>query len=177
MTRPRGRSKRVSVHVDPGRFAAARGLGPWLERHVPASVRGSLAIKIVSDREMARLNSAYRGKPQPTDVLSFPSGESGSTASTAPRRSYVAGFAVIGHRLTINKIKHLGDIAIASGVARRQARALGHPVSVELRVLALHGILHLLGYDHERDRGEMRAVEERWRKRAGLPSGLVARAD
>jgi len=69
-----------------------------------------------------------------------------------------------------------GDIAIALGVARRQARELGHPLRTELQVLALHGLLHLLGYDHEADQGRMARVEERLRRRAGLPGGLIGRA-
>jgi probable rRNA maturation factor len=68
------------------------------------------------------------------------------------------------------------DIVIAKGVARRQARARGHSLAVELRVLALHGLLHLLGYDHERDDGEMRRVEQRLRRKGGLREGLIERA-
>jgi probable rRNA maturation factor len=132
---------------------AADGLGRWLERASPRRARGTVAIAIVSDSAMADLNRRFRGKPQPTDVLSFPAGTG-----------------------NINENKELGDIAIARGVAGRQARAFGHPLSVELRVLALHGLLHLLGYDHERDQGQMRAVEERLRRRSGLPIGLVTRA-
>jgi probable rRNA maturation factor len=96
---------------------------------------------------MRRLNRAYRRADRVTDVLSFP-GE-----GTA-----------------------LGDIAIATGVARRQARAHGHDAAVEVRLLALHGLLHLLGYDHEADRGEMARVEDRLRRRSGLPRGLIGRA-
>ena len=70
----------------------------------------------------------------------------------------------------------LGEIVIARGVAVRQARALGHPLGTELRVLALHGLLHLLGYDHEVDKGEMARVETRLRRRAGVPRGLIARS-
>jgi probable rRNA maturation factor len=69
----------------------------------------------------------------------------------------------------------LGDIAIARGVARRQARVAGHSERTELRVLALHGLLHLLGYDHERDRGEMSRVEQHLRRRGGLREGLIER--
>jgi probable rRNA maturation factor len=69
----------------------------------------------------------------------------------------------------------LGDIVIATGVCRRQARAAGHSARIERRILALHGLLHLLGYDHETDSGAMRRVEERLRRKAGLPAGLIAR--
>jgi probable rRNA maturation factor len=70
----------------------------------------------------------------------------------------------------------LGDIVIARGVARRQARAAGHAESIELRILALHGLLHLLGYDHERDHGRMQRVERRLRRKGGLREGLIDRA-
>ena len=70
---------------------------------------------------------------------------------------------------------YLGDIVIARGVARRQARALAHAESTEWRVLALHGLLHLLGYDHEADTGAMRRLEQRLRRRGGLDGGLIER--
>jgi probable rRNA maturation factor len=70
----------------------------------------------------------------------------------------------------------LGEIVIARGVARRQARAAGHSESMELRVLALHGLLHLLGYDHEADDGRMRRVERRLRRKGGLREGLIERS-
>jgi probable rRNA maturation factor len=69
----------------------------------------------------------------------------------------------------------LGEIVIAIGVARRQARLAGHAIQVELRVLALHGLLHLLGYDHERDDGRMARVERRLRRKGGLREGLIER--
>lgn len=105
--------------------------------------------RITSNREVRALNLRFRGEDRPTDVLSFPSGSG---------------------------IGSLGDIAIAFPYARRQALALGHSPEVELRVLLLHGVLHLLGYDHENDRGRMRRAEERWRARLGLPQSLTARA-
>jgi probable rRNA maturation factor len=70
----------------------------------------------------------------------------------------------------------LGDIVIARGVARRQARLAGHGEGTELRVLALHGLLHLLGYDHETDRGQMARLEHRLRRKAGLKDALIERA-
>jgi probable rRNA maturation factor len=69
----------------------------------------------------------------------------------------------------------LGEIVIARGVARRQARAEGHPERTELRILALHGLLHLLGYDHESDNGRMQRVERRLRRKGGLRAGLIER--
>jgi len=107
-----------------------------------------VTIALITNPAMRRLNRDYRGTDYPTDVLSFPAEERGC----------------------------LGDIAIAKGVAARQARTLGHTVETELKVLALHGLLHLLGHDHETDTGEMALVEERLRRKAGLPSGLIARA-
>jgi probable rRNA maturation factor len=148
----------VSVIVEGGGSkarAAAAGLGRWLSRVAPARARGSVGIAIVTDRRMQRLNFQYRQTDRATDVLSFPSSEKEGRP--------VDGF--------------WGDLAIAAGVAARQARAEGHSLGVELRVLALHGLLHLLGYDHEVDKGLMGRVEERLRRRGGLPSGLVARAD
>jgi len=148
--RRRLRGLDVSVTDARGRRIArgpAAGLATWLPGAAPSRARGSVAIALVSDRVMRTLNRRHRGVDRATDVLSFPA-DGGS----------------------------LGDIAIAAGVAARQARAAGHAVSTELRVLALHGILHLLGYDHETDQGEMSRVEERLRRRAGLPGGLIGRA-
>lgn len=96
---------------------------------------------------MRALNRQFRGKDAVTDVLSFPSDARG----------------------------FLGDIVIASGVAARQAKDAGHSLQTEIRVLALHGLLHLLGFDHEADDGKMAGVEARLRKKAGLPEGLIER--
>jgi probable rRNA maturation factor len=70
----------------------------------------------------------------------------------------------------------LGDVVIARGVARRQARHARHPELTELKILALHGLLHLLGYDHERDNGRMRHAERRLRRKGGLREGVIERA-
>ncbi|HEX5230302.1 MAG TPA: rRNA maturation RNase YbeY [Bryobacteraceae bacterium] len=104
---------------------------------------------ITRDAEMQRLNLDFRGKDYPTDVLSFPSGST-------------AGF--------------LGDIAISFPQARRQAAEYGHAVNDEIQILMLHGVLHLLGMDHETDRGRMARAESKWRGRFGLPQGLIKRA-
>lgn len=96
---------------------------------------------------MRALNRQFRGRDYATDVLSFPSDERG----------------------------FMGDVVIAAGIAKKQAREAGHPVNTEIRVLALHGLLHLLGYDHESDDGKMARVEARLRKQAGLKEGLIER--
>lgn len=123
------------------------GVGAWLRRVAPASARGQVTIALVPDARVQALNRRYRGKNAPTDVLSFPAGERGQ----------------------------LGDVVIAAGVARRQARLAGHALQTELKVLALHGLLHLLGYDHETDDGRMARVERRLRARGGLRQGLIER--
>jgi probable rRNA maturation factor len=106
-----------------------------------------MTVALVPDARVRALNRQYRKKDKATDVLSFPADERG----------------------------HLGDVVIAAGVARRQARDAGHSFPTELRVLALHGLLHLLGYDHERDDGRMARAERRLRRRGGLVEGLIER--
>ncbi len=160
MTAVRVTRARLAVTVSARQLPpAARGLGVWLMAAAPASARGAVDIALVSDVTMRRLNRTYRGIDRPTDVLSFPADDAGTTH----RHADGAG------------PRPLGDIAIAVGLAERQARDQGHGFRTELRVLALHGLLHLLGYDHESDTGQMRRVEERLRRRAGLPAGLIAR--
>jgi probable rRNA maturation factor len=112
-----------------------------------------VTICLVSDAEMARMNEAFRGKKGPTDVLSFPAVERRTPASPSAR-SRRPGF--------------LGDIAISPETARRNAKKFGRSVPSELQVLIVHGVLHLLGYDHETDRGEMDRIEQRLRRRFGL---------
>ncbi len=124
------------------------GLAAWLARVAPSAARGVVTVAIVSDEEVCRLNRRYRRKNKATDVLSFSSGVSGE----------------------------LGDVVIAAGVARRQAREAGHAIYVEHRILALHGLLHLLGYDHDGDDGRMARLEARLRKRGGLREGLIERS-
>ena len=106
----------------------------------------SVAIAFVTDTKIARLNKTYRKKNKPTDVLSFPA-QSGKRP---------------------NKDKFLGDIAIAPAVARRYAKKNGRSLQSEICILILHGILHLLGYDHETDRGQMDRIEHKLRRKLGL---------
>jgi probable rRNA maturation factor len=103
---------------------------------------------ITDDRELRRLNRQFRGADYATDVLSFPAGE---------------------------EVGILGELAISAGRASAQARQFGHSALDEIRILMLHGVLHLTGMDHETDRGEMARAETRWRKKLDLPSGLIAR--
>jgi probable rRNA maturation factor len=109
----------------------------------------SVTCLITTDSELRSLNRRFRGKNYPTDVLSFED---------------VTG-------------AELGEIAISFDRASEQAREYGHPVDEELRILMLHGILHLCGMDHEKDSGEMAKAERRWRERLGLPNGLIERTD
>src|SRR6516165_3939881 len=119
-------------------------------------VRGdSVALCFVTDREMARLNETYRKKKGTTDVLSFPAEERGQPASVRARVRELRG-------------EFLGDIAISPAVARRNGHSLGRSLSGEIHILILHGVLHLLGYDHETDRGEMDRLECRLRRRLRL---------
>ncbi len=146
-----------------GRQLRGTGLDRWLTSAAPRAAAGHLSIALVSDRTMRELNRRYRAADYATDVLSFPAGSTPNRGGRAGRVS------------PTTPDEWLGDIVIATGVAARQAREFGHPRAVELRILALHGLLHLLGYDHEADDGEMRRVEDRLRRRAKLPVGLTAR--
>ena len=154
--RPTARPRQPLVRRKHGRLAVdvvappnlrTSGLGAWLLSVAPARARGAVTVAIVSDARVRALNHRYRRKLRVTDVLSFPGEDPG----------------------------YLGDIVIAAGVARRQARQAGHSVQTELRVLTLHGLLHLLGYDHERDNGRMARIEARLRSRGGLREGLIER--
>jgi len=148
---------RVSVGDELGRPLSVKGLAEWLQGVAPLRARGRVAIALVSDGRMRTLNRTYRHHDYTTDVLSFP--------ATNDRTAFELRTAE----------RFLGDIVIARGVAARQARAAGHGERTELRILALHGLLHLLGYDHERDNGTMRRVEQRLRRKGGLREGLIER--
>ena len=146
-------SKRLRVSVSDGTGRAVRdgGLARWLAATAPARAAGDVSIALVSDARMRALNRKYRGKDKTTDVLAFAHDD---------------------------KDEGLGDVVIATGVARRQAEAAGHSYQSELRVLALHGLLHLLGYDHHDrdDHGRMARLEATLRRKGGLATGLIERA-
>jgi probable rRNA maturation factor len=116
-----------------------------------AGLSGSVNLLVTHSADVRELNRRYRGKDQPTDVLSFPA---------VPALNN--GFA--------------GDIVISGDIAARNARAYGHATANELKILILHGVLHLAGHDHETDAGEMARKEERLRRALRLPIGLIARA-
>lgn len=114
----------------------------------------ALTVCLVTDFEIARWNRTYRGKNRPTDVLSFPMREASSKRSSRPRSRQAS--------------EYLGDVAIAPAIALRNARHLGRLFDDEMKILILHGILHLMGYDHETDTGQMDRREQRLRRALGL---------
>jgi probable rRNA maturation factor len=111
---------------------------------------GAVSILLTGDAQMCALNRRFRKKNKPTDVLSFPAVEG------------TGGLA--------------GDLAISLETALRQAQEMGHSLESELKILLLHGLLHLAGYDHEADQGEMRRLEARLRRKFGLPHSLTERS-
>jgi len=149
------------------RSTQGRGAIPWAERLPTArtlarflakaqdavSLRGEVTVLLTTDETIRDLNKRFRGKNQATDVLSFP-------AQTPVR----------------TKEKSAGDIAISVDTALRQGAEQGHALACELKILMLHGLLHLAGYDHETDRGRMHRRERQLRVRLGLPAGLIERA-
>ncbi len=171
------RQRRVRVAMAPLEDFLAR-----LSREVrlPAD---ALTVCLVSDAEIARWNAVYRDKRGPTDVLSFPANgtqreqerrkartkrstqrngrmqRNGRTVAIAPARSSTS---------SVSSVSYLGDIAIAPAVALRNARRFDRTLLEELRILILHGVLHLMGYDHESDHGEMDRRESRLRRQLGL---------
>jgi probable rRNA maturation factor len=135
------------------------GLNPSaLERFVRRArrelrLRGTVDVLLTSTAYMRRLNRQFRHKDKPTDVLSFPSLEALRTSSRAA-----------------------GELAISLDIARENASHLGHSLAEEVKILVLHGILHLAGFDHERDNGEMAREESRLREKLKLNDGLIERS-
>ena len=129
--------------------------------------KDSFTVCLVTDAEIARWNRAYRGKSGPTDVLSFP------TNASKAKRKYASKEVARGDELFAGGAsdhtgKYFGDIAIAPAVARRNARRFGRTFDNEMRIIILHGILHLMGYDHEADDGQMERRENRLRRELRL---------
>jgi probable rRNA maturation factor len=118
---------------------------------------GEVHVLLADDATLKRLNKTFRGKNKATDVLSFPAGPS-TVFFGEPE----------GPEL-------VGDLAVSLETAARQAARFGHTLADEVRILLLHGLLHLAGFDHENDSGEMAAREAELRHRLGLPTGLIAR--
>ena len=134
----------------PTRGLSRRGLREFAKQ-LETLVAGGRAFccLITNDDELRRLNKQFRKKDYATDVLSFPSGEHDGP---------------------------LGELAVSWDRAKAQAGEYGHSAEDEARILMLHGLLHLTGMDHEKDKGKMARAEMRWRKRLNLPAGLIERA-
>jgi len=137
----------VSGKIGRARISAGelKRFGAQVQR--AARLRGEVSVLLTSAKEIRELNRCFRGIDRATDVLSFPAADPGMA----------------------------GDIAISIDAAREQARAHRYSVADEMKILMLHGMLHLAGMDHERDRGEMRREEERLRRKLGLPASLISR--
>jgi probable rRNA maturation factor len=133
------------------RLPSARTLARFLaEAQAAVRLKGEVTVLLTTDAAIRKLNREFRHKDKATDVLSFPAEGIGSEEIA-------------------------GDLAISVPTALRQAVELGHPLSTELKVLILHGLLHLAGYDHEADEGKMARRERLLRQRLGLPQGLIER--
>ncbi len=119
-------------------------------------VRGEVDVVVTTNRRMQQLNKQFRRKDKPTDVLSFPA------EPTLPS-------ARVGYPIA-------GGVAISGDIAKQNGRALRHGTLSELKILVLHGVLHLAGHDHESDDGQMARKEHKLRRALGLPDGLIERA-
>ena len=115
-------------------------------------LKGEVSVLLTSSRKMRELNRAFRGKDGSTDVISFPAAS-----------------------LTAEEVA--GDVAISVEIATANGRKFGHKTEDEIRILILHGLLHLAGYDHETDSGQMARKEAALRRKLGLPSNLIARSE
>ena len=151
-------TSRLSEYV--GELRRALGLG-----------RRDCNVCLVNDREIRRLNALFRGKERATDVLSFPweacrKRARSRTKRGRSRRKQAGGGPEARAKLEFRN--HLGDIIISVETAKRNARQEGHSTLNEIRWLILHGLLHLLGYDHESDKGEMNRLELALRTRLGI---------
>jgi probable rRNA maturation factor len=159
-------SLRKMILIEPPRSTIAARREPLNKRDLArfaglaikaAGCSGPVSVLLTNDERIRELNREFRGKNSPTDVLSFPAvawefeGGNGHTSKSA------------------------GDLAISLETAARQVESLGHSLATEVKILILHGALHLAGFDHEADDGEMARKEVRLRRLLGLPSGLIER--
>jgi probable rRNA maturation factor len=136
-------------------LSAATLEGFVLRARRAVGLSGTVNVLVTSSNAVRSLNNQFRGKNKATDVLSFPSSSAGSKPSKRPKLA--------------------GDVAISADIALQNSLRLGHPVAHEIRILALHGILHLAGFDHERDNGEMARKETTLRRALKLPAALIER--
>ena len=140
-------AKRKSHNLSTGALAS------FLRRASKAvGLSGDVNVLLTANQHMRRLNQQFRQVNRPTDVLSFPS-----------------------HQPIVSEKECAGDVAISIEIAKDNAQRLGHSLQDEIKILILHGILHLAGYDHESDDGEMAHLEDRLRRRLGLPTALISR--
>jgi probable rRNA maturation factor len=152
----------VSLQIEPRRKSLDASA---LTRFAEAALRwvkpsrgksgAGVGILVTRSAELQRLNRRFRGKNKPTDVLSFPA----ATLDGQEKYPFV----------------HMGDIAISADIAAENARRLGHSVEDEIKILILHGVLHLSGHDHEHDNGQMAALETKLRRKLQLPASLIER--
>ena len=141
------------ISEDKSADISSAALSAFLRRaQQAAGLTGQVNVLITANEHMRRLNRKFRRKDSPTDVLSFP--------ALQPENS---------------PEKYAGDLAISLEIARQNAKRLGHSLQEELKILMLHGVLHLAGYDHQHDQGTMAALEERLRHELRLPATLISR--
>jgi probable rRNA maturation factor len=148
---------------------AVRPLSAFLERaqRELGFPESGVTVRLISDSAMAQLNRRFRGKSGSTDVLSFPANGVRARRSPRPAKHSARMHAA---RTRINSAEYVGDIAVSPETARRNARRYSRSLPAELRILVLHGLIHLAGFDHETDEGQMERLERRLRRRLGLES-------
>lgn len=143
----------AELHLPRAARLRRRELTRFLREALAAvGLRGNVSVLLTGDEQMRQLNRQYRHKDKTTDVLSFPAD---------PESAAMSG--------------HAGDLVISLETARREAASRRHALEIEVRVLLLHGLLHLAGYDHESDDGAMQRRELQLRRKLGLPAGLIER--
>ena len=154
-TTPSAKKKAAPISSAPNqtpRLPSARTLSRFLsEAQAAVRLKGEVTLLLTTDAAIRRLNRQFRDKDKATDVLSFPADGIGAEEIA-------------------------GDLAISVPTARKQAIEQGHPLATEIKVLILHGLLHLAGYDHEVDEGKMARRESQLRARLSLPQGLIERS-